>query len=180
MRLVPVPLFFNADPLGAIENAALSSKTTHGHAEAVDACRYFAGLIVGAVEGRTRDELLAPHFTPVEGLWDREPLAHAIAHVAGGSFLREEPPIIRGSGYVTRSLEAALWAFGKSTCFEDGALLAVNLGEDADTTGAVYGQIAGAFYGVESIPERWRSKLAKLDVLELFAKRLYYAAEART
>ena len=82
--------------------------------------------------------------------------------VADGSFLRYEPPAIRGNGYVTRSLEAALWAFAKSTCFEDGALLAVNLGEDADTTGAVYGQLAGAFYGVDAIPERWRMKLAKL------------------
>jgi ADP-ribosylglycohydrolase len=180
MRLAPVPLFFGGDPLGAIENAALSSKTTHGHPEAVDACRYFAGLIVGALEGRTRDELLTPHFTPVEHLWIREPLARAIDRVAGGSFLHEEPPIIRGDGYVTRSLEAALWAFAKSTGFEDGALLTVNLGEDADTTGAVYGQIAGAYYGVESIPERWRSKLAKLDVIEAFARRLYYASTART
>ena len=180
MRVAPVPLFFNGDPFGAIESAALSSKTTHGHPEAVDACRYFAGLIVGALEGRSRGELLEPHFTPVDGLWTREPLAHAINHVAGGSFLREEPPIIRGDGYVTRCLEAALWVFAKSTCFEDGALLAVNLGEDADTTGAVYGQIAGAYYGVESIPGRWRAKLARLDVLEDFAGRLYDAAEART
>jgi len=180
MRLAPVPLFFSGDPLGAIENAALSSKTTHGHPEAVDACRYFAGLIVGALDGRSREELLAPHFTPVEDLWTRQPLTHAIAYVAGGSFRREEPPIIRGSGYVTRTLEAALWAFAKSTCFEDGALLAVNLGEDADTTGAVYGQLAGAYYGVESIPERWRTKLAKREVIDGFARQLHYASEART
>ena len=70
--------------------------------------------------------------------------------------------------YVTRSLEDALWAVEESTCLEDGALLAVNLGEDADTTGAVYGQLAGAYYGVDSIPERWRSTLAKLDVVESF------------
>jgi ADP-ribosylglycohydrolase len=99
--------------------------------------------------------------------------------VAEGSFLRSEPPAIRGGGYVTHSLEAALWAFAKSTCFEDGALLAVNLGDDADTIGAIYGQLAGAFYGVDSIPERWRKKLAKLDVLESFANRLFEAAEAR-
>jgi ADP-ribosyl-[dinitrogen reductase] hydrolase len=74
-----------------------------------------------------------------------------IAEVAGGTFLRREPPAIRGSGYVTRSLEAALWAFARSTSFEHGALLAVNLGDDADTTGAIYGQLAGAFYGVDAI-----------------------------
>jgi ADP-ribosylglycohydrolase len=180
MRLAPVPLVFALDPELAIANAALSSKTTHGHPEAIDACRYMAGLIVGAIQERTKDDLLRPQFSPIVGLWISYPLALAIAHVANGSFLQEEPPVIRGDGYVTRCLEAALWAFARSTCFEDGALRAVNLGEDADTTGAVYGQLAGAYYGVNSIPERWRSKLAKLDVLESFARRLHEAAESFT
>jgi ADP-ribosylglycohydrolase len=177
MRLAPVPLFFVHDPELAIANAALSSKTTHGHPEAVDACRYLAALIVGALQGRTKEELLLTTFSPVPGLWTACPLAPAIARVANGSFLQERPPVIRGDGYVTRSLEAALWAFAQSTCYEDGALLAVNLGEDADTTGAVYGQLAGAYYGVDSIPERWRAKLAKRDLLESFATRLHQAAQ---
>jgi len=178
MRLAPVPLFFAHDPELAIANAALSSKTTHGHPEAIDACRYMAGLIVGALQGRTKEDLLLTRFSPIDGLWTAYPLAPAIARVANGSFLQEEPPVIRGDGYVTRCLEAALWAFAKSTCFEDGALLAVNLGEDADTTGAVYGQLAGTYYGVDSIPQGWRSKLAKLDVLESFARRLHAKAES--
>ena len=179
MRLAPVPLFFAADPALAVANAAESSRTTHAHPEAVDACRYFAGLVLGALAGTPKDRLLEPAFSPSLGEWKKEPLNPAIARVADGSFLRSEPPAIRGSGYVTHSLEAALWAFAKSTCFEDGALLAVNLGEDADTTGAIYGQLAGAFYGVDSIPERWRSKLAKRDLLENFADRLFKAAETR-
>jgi ADP-ribosylglycohydrolase len=178
MRLAPVPLFFAHDPELAISNAALSSRTTHGHPEAIDACRYLAGLIVGALQGRTKEELLLTRFSPLPGLWTASPLIAPIARVANGSYLQEEPPVIRGDGSVTRSLEAALWAFAKSTCFADGALLAVNLGEDADTTGAVYGQLAGAYYGVASIPQSWRSKLAKLDVLESFATRLYHAAES--
>jgi ADP-ribosyl-[dinitrogen reductase] hydrolase len=172
MRLAPVPLYFARVPEVAIARSADSSRTTHGAREAVDGCRYLGGLIVGAVQGRSREELLAPLFAPVAGLWTREPLAPKIGAVAAGSFLTREPPHIRGSGYVVDSLEAALWAFAKSTCFEHGALLAVNLGNDADTTGAVYGQIAGAYYGVEDIPERWRSKLAKVGTLESFAKRL--------
>ena len=176
MRLAPVPLFFAHDPELAIANAALSSKTTHAHPEAVDACRYLAGLIVGALQGKTKEELLLTRFSPVPGLWTALPLAPAIARVANGSFLLAEPPIIRGDGYVTRSLEAALWAFAKSTCFDDGALLAVNLGEDADSTGAVYGQLAGAYYGVDSICERWRAMLARRDLLESTAMRLCPAA----
>jgi len=147
-----------------------------GITDAVDACRYLAALIVGAVEGRSRTELLGSMFTPVDGLWIEKPLSPNIAEIAGGSFLRLEPPRIKGSGHVVRSLEAALWAFAKSASFEDGALLAVNLGDDADTTGAVYGQIAGAYYGVEGIPERWRAKLAHLDTLEAFAERLLTAS----
>ena len=73
---------------------------------------------------------------------------------------------------MTRSLEAALWAFSRSTSFERGALMAVNLGDDADTTGAVYGQLAGAFYGVDAIPERWRAMLAHLSTLEKSAAAL--------
>ena len=169
MRLAPVPLFFAADPETAIARAADSSRTTHGAWEAIDACRYFAALIVGALQGRTKDELLTPLFTPVEELWDREPLAPKIRDVAAGSFARRDPPDIRGTGYVVASLEAALWAFARSTSFEDGALLAVNLGDDADTTGAVYGQIAGAYYGVKDIPEHWRLRLARLSTLERFA-----------
>jgi ADP-ribosylglycohydrolase len=179
MRLAPVPLFFAADPALTIANAAESSRTTHAHPEAVDACRYFAGLVLGALAGTSKDRLLQTAFSPCSDEWTKQPLNPAIAKVADGSFLRREPPAIRGSTYVTQSLEAALWAFAKSTCFEDGALLAVNLGDDADTTGAIYGQLAGAFYGVDAIPERWRKKLAKLDVLENFANRLFEAAEAR-
>jgi ADP-ribosylglycohydrolase len=172
MRLAPVPLFFARAPELAIARSADSSRTTHGAAEAVDACRYLAGLIVGALQGRSKQDLLAALFTPVAGLWDREPLAPKIRAVAAGSFFRREPPDIRGSGYVVESLEAALWAFAKSASFEEGALRAVNLGDDADTTGAVYGQLAGAYYGVEGIPPPWRLKLAKLETLETFAERL--------
>ena len=77
-------------------------------------------------------------------------------------------------------MEAALWAFARSTTFRDGALLAVNLGDDADTTGAIYGQLAGAFYGVDAIPEEWRSKLVALDTVESFALRLAASRLAKT
>ena len=74
---------------------------------------------------------------------------------------------------MVRSLEAALWAFDEGDSFEEGCLLAVNLGDDADTTAAVYGQLAGAFYGEEEIPERWLSKLAHRGVVEDLAEKLF-------
>jgi ADP-ribosylglycohydrolase len=172
MRLAPVPLFFASVPEVAIARAADSSRTTHGAREAVDACRYMAGLIIGALQDRSKKDLIAPLFTPIPGRWARAPLAPKIHDIAAGSFLHREPPDVRGTGYVVESLEAALWAFAKSTSFEHGALLAVNLGDDADTTGAVYGQIAGAFYGADAIPGRWRAQLAHLDTIECMALRL--------
>jgi ADP-ribosylglycohydrolase len=82
---------------------------------------------------------------------DERPLAPGIARIAAGSFKRSSPPESKGIGYVVTSLEAALWSLHNSRSFEDGCLLAVNLGDDADTTAAVYGQLAGAVYGVEGI-----------------------------
>jgi ADP-ribosyl-[dinitrogen reductase] hydrolase len=173
MRLAPVPLAFAANPRRAVALAGDSSRTTHAAVEAVDACRYYAALIIGALNGASKQELIAPNFDFELGLWTDAPLAPGIASVAGGSFLRKEPPKIRGTGYVVDALEAALWAFSRSDSFAAGALLAVKLGDDADTTGAIYGQLAGAFYSAEGIPDRWLSKLAERDLIESLAARLH-------
>ena len=178
MRLAPVPLRYAGNPEDAITYAARSSVTTHGARECVDACRYLAGLIVGALQGRPKDELLSAHFSPVPGLWDRAPLAPKIAAIANGSFKLKDPPDIFGGGYVVPSLEAALWAFHRSDDFRSGALLAVNLGDDADTTGAVYGQLAGAFYGEVGVPQAWRNVLAMRELIERRADELYGLAMA--
>jgi ADP-ribosylglycohydrolase len=172
MRLAPLPLFFARDPREAVVRAADSSRTTHGAVEAVDACRYVAALIVGALRGASKDDLLSDHFGPAPGFWDEQPLAPRIAEIAAGSFRRREPPEIRGTGYVVRSLEAALWAFDRSSSFREGALMAVNLGDDTDTTGAVFGQIAGAYYGEIGIPLEWRERIAMGDLITSMAARL--------
>jgi ADP-ribosyl-[dinitrogen reductase] hydrolase len=179
MRLAPIPLFFASDPKQAIHYASESSRTTHGTKAAVDGCRYFAGLLVGALQGRPKAELLSSCFNPTDepSFWNENSLDQKIAAIAAGSFKRKDPPEIRGTGYVVESLEAALWAFDRSESFREGALLAVNLGDDADTTGAIYGQIAGAFYGAEGIPPEWRVKLAMHDFIREKADQLFAIAE---
>ncbi len=172
MRLAPVPLFFAAEPQAAIDFSGESSRTTHGAAEAVDACRYYGGLIVGALHGAGKQELLSTRYSPVAGLWERCPLTPGIRNIADGSFKTKQPPQIKGSGYVVESLEAALWAFYHSDNFKQGALLAVNLGDDADTTGAVYGQLAGAYYGRDGIPEEWLQKIWLREHVERLATAL--------
>jgi ADP-ribosylglycohydrolase len=116
---------------------------------------------------------LSDHYSPVPGYWEGPPTEEEIDEIAAGSFKYKNPPEIIGSGYVVKSLEAALWAFHRSHSFREGALLAVNLGNDADTAGAVYGQIAGAFYGYEGIPEEWRARIARKELIESLAGRLY-------
>jgi len=177
MRLAPVPMSFAHNPQWAIRMSGDSSRTTHGAREAIDACRYFGALLVGALRGVPKEELLADHYEPAPGTWDEAPLSTKIAEIASGSFKYRNPPEIRGSGYVVESLEAALWAFNQSAEFRQGALLAVNLGNDADTTGAIYGQLAGAFHGNSGIPEEWRSKLAFRELIGSCAEKLFALAE---
>ncbi len=172
MRLAPVPMYFGSDALAATDYSGKSSLTTHGAITCVDACRYFGELTWGALNGVAKDELLFPGFSPVKDAWSKQPLCPLISQIAKGSFRRKRPPEIRGTGYVVKSLEAALWAFHSSDDFRTGCLLAVNLGDDADTTGAVYGQLAGAFYGFEAIPQSWRTKLAHKDLISELAIKL--------
>ena len=173
MRLAPVPLFYTHDFLKAIEMSGESSRTTHPLQVTIDACKYLGGLICGAVNGVSKEKLLSEIYSPVTGYWDKHKMVPEIYEVASGSFKIKNPPEIIGSGYVVKSLEAALWAFYNSNNFEEGVLLAVNLGNDADTTGAVYGQLAGAYYGSDAIPERFKKKIVKKDIILSFSEKLY-------
>jgi ADP-ribosyl-[dinitrogen reductase] hydrolase len=170
MRLAPVALAYAHDPSAAVELAGESSRTTHGAPTTVDACRYLAALLVAALDGASKGDLLQPGAAPPLGTAE-------IREIAGGSFAGKQPPAIRGSGYVVESLEAALWAFARTDSFRDGCLLAANLGDDADTTAAVYGQLAGAHYGETGIPAEWRSRLALRDTIERFADELLRLSE---
>lgn len=178
MRLAPVPMMYRATPEKAIHLAGESSRTTHGAETAVSACHYFAALLIGALNGESKETLLAPHYTPIPNDWQQHPLAPEIAEIAAGSFKERQPPDIIGSGYVVKSIEAALWAFHHSHDFREGCLLAANLGDDADTTAAIYGQIAGAYYGESGIPLEWRQKLAMCSTIETLADQLFEIANS--
>lgn len=181
MRLAPVPLAWHASPAEAVRLAGESSRTTHGAPEAVDACRYFAVLILGALEGVTKDHLLSPCWSATGVDLGEQPLSAVIERVAQGSFKTKNPPEIRGTGYVVESLEAALWAFHSSEDFREGCLKAANLGDDADTTAAIYGQLAGAYYGKSAIPDAWLARLCMAEHIEQLAIKLPLAlAEPRS
>jgi ADP-ribosyl-[dinitrogen reductase] hydrolase len=151
MRLAPVPIFYAFDPEERAEVARRQSATTHGAEEAVAACAAYADLIADAIQGKQKEQVL----TPREG-WSPDKVARAMRMET----LVWDRSMVRGSGYVIHSLEAALWAIGKAQDFREAILLAANLGEDADTTAAIAGQLAGALWGASGIPEDWLGKLA--------------------
>jgi ADP-ribosyl-[dinitrogen reductase] hydrolase len=172
MRLAPIPLAWRRTPGQAIAAAVASSRTTHGATECLDACRLWSGLLLAALQGWPRERLCAADWRELPGLGSAPELAPAIGAVARGSYRHRHPPEIRGTGYVVKSLEAALWAFLHGGDFREGALMAANLGEDADTTAAIYGQLAGAHWGEDGIPQAWRANLARNDAITALADAL--------
>ena len=109
---------------------------------------------------------------PLAGWEGGSGLSPKIAAVAAGEYKGKAEADIRGSGYVVESLEAALWCFYQTDSFEAAILKAANLGDDADTTAAVCGQVAGAFYGRRGIPGSWLDLLVMREEIEELANQL--------
>jgi ADP-ribosylglycohydrolase len=170
MRLAPVPIRFGhlyADQLDELSRLAEeSSWPTHASEQCVSACRYLATVLAALIHGKDRDDVLSPDWKPLKQLNDIKPLHPLIHEIAQGSFRRKQPPAIQGSGWVVKSLEASLWAFHETSSFDEAVLRAVNLGDDADTTGAICGQLAGAYWGESGISESLRTGLARMDMLD--------------
>jgi ADP-ribosyl-[dinitrogen reductase] hydrolase len=176
MRLAPIPLYYLSSLGDTIHFAAQSSKTTHAANHCIEASQLFAAMLHKALLGESKEEILfANHFPGVAA----PTLAPALTAIAQGAYQDKSISEIRGSGYVVESLEAALWCFWHSDSFESAILAAANLGDDADTTAAVCGQIAGAHYGIQGIPEKWRTKLAMGTEIETLASQLYELAHSR-
>ncbi|MEA9487655.1 ADP-ribosylglycohydrolase family protein [Xanthomonas campestris] len=173
MRLAPVAMFYAQRPEQLGERAADSSRTTHAAPEALDACRLFAFQLRAALLGSGRDEVLRPAALPSQSLVT--PAIGALLVRVHASVARAQ---IRGTGYVVDALSAALWCFATTDTFADAVLRAANLGDDADTTAAICGQLAGAFYGIDGIPAAWRERVQDAAEIVALADRLYEAAQA--
>ena len=154
MRLAPVAMAYAHDEQRVQEMAALSSRTTHAAAECLDACRLFAVALSRALLGVNKAQVL-----DLAGLPFGSP---RIAEIAQGSWRRKSREQIQSSGYVVHSLEAALWCFDRHESFEAAVLEAANLGDDADTTAAIAGQIAGAFWAAaEFLRTGWKDCISR-------------------
>lgn len=136
MRLAPVPLFYHPNVNDVRHYARESSRTTHAALECLDACQFFAERISIALSGASKEAVLTRNIGRLE--------SQSVSVISSGSYRDKSDNEIRGTGYVIDCLEAAMWSFDRTSSFREAVLCAANLGDDADTTGAVCSQLAGA------------------------------------
>jgi ADP-ribosylglycohydrolase len=165
-----------ANPREAVESAVNCARITHQAPLTLDAVRYLAGLLAGALAGASKEELLSPHFSPAPGLWESVTLKQRVKDVAAGSWRRSRPrAIVVGANAAAGALEAALWAFERGSSPAECLGIAASLGGDADITATIVGQLAGAHYGATALPTAWRAVLARGDEIEAMADKLLEA-----
>jgi ADP-ribosyl-[dinitrogen reductase] hydrolase len=171
MRLAPVPMWFYPDCGKTIHFAGLSARTTHGALECLDATKLFGAILHAALSGACKDELLFETASTVSIT------SNAVKALPKGSYAEETVIQIHGSFFVVDALEAALWCFLNTDSFEAAILAAANLGDDADTTAAICGQVAGAYYGESGIPDHWLQHLFMAEEIRALADglRLHHA-----
>jgi ADP-ribosyl-[dinitrogen reductase] hydrolase len=169
MRLAPVPMYYFPGWADSVRFSGESARTTHGAQECIEASQLFGAMLYKALAGKPKEEILfGAHFSP-----DFHPtLSGKLEAIAQGAYQYEAESAISGSGYVVACLEAALWCYYHTNSYREAVLKAVNLGDDTDTTAAVCGQLAGAYYGEAAIPEVWRKRVAKHDLIVELAERL--------
>lgn len=173
MRLAPVAIRWHTDPGEAAEQSAESSRTTHAAERPVDACRLLGSMTAALINGVPAEQVLSPRF------WQWGTLHPQVEAIAMGSWRTKEPPEIRGTGYCVAALEAAIWAVAGASSFATAVLRAANLGDDADTTAAIAGQLAGARWGASGIPSRWSDQIVLRDRIEALARGLATAGDSR-
>lgn len=165
MRLAPIAMYFGHDESLVQDMAAKSSMTTHGAPECLDACRLFSVALSRALRGLQKDEVLNLSDVPLA--------SPKLQRLAAGEYRTKTASNVSGSGYVVESLEAALWCFGKHDNYKAAVLEAVNLGDDADTTAAVVGQLAGAYFGASGIPAEWLDRVHLAGEIGALAESLW-------
>ena len=169
MRLAPIPIFYASNKELAVKYAGESSRTTHGAAECIDSCRLFTSLIIESYNAASKEAIFEQ--------CAYQPYAPNVIEIANRSFMSKSYQELTGSGYVIESLESALWCFMNSDNFEEAILLSANIGNDADTTAAICGQIAGAYYGFSGIPEKWSSAIVMASEIKQWASELALIGE---
>ena len=169
MRLAPVVIagFESRDPREVVETARLSARETHFSVEAEAATEVFAALLVGALLGWSPQQLMDVSWASTGAAFD-EMAARAIS----------PDPQVRASweaetsGYIVNGLRLTVHGLLDFPSFNDATLAIANMGGDSDTNAAIYGQLGGAFYGIEGIPASWRERVHLGEEIDQLARDL--------
>ena len=175
MRILPVALKGVESPMeDMLLQVHSASSITHRHPRTLMVCGYYSLLVRSLCAGLPAFEAYRKtgmefrrHYA--EGEWSGQ--LDYFKRILTGELQHAPESEIRSGGYSIHTLEASIWCLLNTRSFDQCVLRAVNLGEDADTTGTVAGGLAGVAYGVDAIRPTWRSQLARSeDLNELFVK----------
>lgn len=169
MRCAPVALRFRSDPARLVQASLASAKVTHAESRASWGAVAVNQALVHLLNGGAVEEALA---AAVIGIPDQQ-VRDAVLGAA--AMKRDE---VGAGGFVLHTVGASFWALANFPTAEEIIIQAVSLGEDADSTGAVAGALAGAAFGAQALPIRWRCAVQFRDELVQQADRLLALSEA--
>jgi ADP-ribosylglycohydrolase len=177
MRILPLSFYLqNADTASRFEKIHEVSAITHAHPRSLIACGIYVSVALCILEHLGLREAYEKMQEIALQYYTRDPFQKELHHfdrLLRDDVSRYAEPDIHSSGYVVHTLEASLWCLLNNLNYRDTVLLAVNLGDDTDTTAAVAGGLAGLLYGYSGIPEEWVRAIQKKDEIIDLSQRLF-------
>lgn len=172
MRSLPLSFYYKVLPFQQlIDRVHEVSRITHCHLRSQIACGIYISIVVCLLQGYQPKQAYSEGIRKIKNIYDHLELEAELRHferVFSGRVHELPKDLIRSSGYVIDTLEAALWCLLNTSSYRKAVLEAVNLGQDTNTTAAVTGSLAGIYYGVDNIPSEWLEKITrKQDIIEL-------------
>lgn len=147
-----------------------ASSLTHAHERSVLACKIYTKILFALMDDPSKESLVLA-LKEAKNCCAESSEYSTYAKLFSENFAKTPAKEIKSSGYVVDTLEAAVWCLLTTDSYESCVLKAVNLGMDTDTVGAVAGGLAGALYGYEAIPKKWRKTLIKRKYIEEMCER---------
>jgi ADP-ribosyl-[dinitrogen reductase] hydrolase len=166
MRLLPISLFFSSSLKTSQEHSIDMTRLTHGPLECVEASVILNYILLMILDGKSKSEIFK--FTHLEYAFKTR-----IKNLLTNEFLKKSYEEVSGIGNAYETLESAMHIFYHANNFYDGLIKAVNIGDDTDTVGAVYGQMAGAYFGLQSIPTQFTEQLYNIAKIKKEAEALW-------
>ncbi len=171
VRIIPIVLYLYYSELNScsvekkINYIHNVSALTHGHLQSQTGCGIYAFIMWELLKNKSKSAVY-DGLANAKKFYEQNPEITSYARVLNIDVTTISINRIYGSGYVIDCLEAALWCLLTTDSYKDCVLKAVSLGDDADTTAAVAGGLAGVLYGYESIPQKWIDTLARTDYIK--------------